>query len=158
MPAKLLYDVSTLDVGRVEYGIDEIRKINPHRFEFEQVTGILLVNLEEKLIVGYRDLRPDEFWTRGHIPGRPIFPGVLMLEAAAQLCSFYCGKFVAGNGFLGFGGLDGVRFRGVVTPGARMFLVGRGKTVSPTRCLFDTQGVVDGRVVFEAEILGLRLG
>jgi 3-hydroxyacyl-[acyl-carrier-protein] dehydratase len=157
MPQKLLLDVNGLDVDHPEYTIDDIRKINPHRHEFEQLTAIVLARPEEKLIVGLRDVRADEFWTRGHIPGRPIFPGVLMLEAAAQLCSFYCGKFVENTGFYGFGGIDDVRFRGVVGPGDRMLLIARGKVVTPSRSQFQTQGVVNGRLVFGATILGLRV-
>ena len=41
-------------------------------------------------IVGYKDVREDEFWVEGHIPGRPLLPGVIMIEAAAQLASFLC--------------------------------------------------------------------
>jgi len=157
MPQKFLYDVSQLDLGHVEYSIEEIRKVNPHRFEFEQLTAILRFRPEEKLVVGLREVRPDEFWTRGHFPGRPILPGVLMLESAAQLCSFYCGKALPSEGILVFGAIDEVRFRGVVTPGEKMILVGQGKTVTPSRSVFATQGIVDGRLVLEATILGLRL-
>lgn len=157
MPQKLLYDVSQLDLGRFVYGPDDIRQVNPHRFEFEQLSGIVHVEESERLIVGLREIRDDEFWCRGHIPGRPIFPGVLMLEASAQLCSFYCGRFISNQGFFGFAAIDGVRFRGVVTPGHRLILIARGKTVTPSRSQFDAQGVVDGRLVFEASILGLRL-
>jgi 3-hydroxyacyl-[acyl-carrier-protein] dehydratase len=157
MPQKFLYDVSQLDPHQVAFPIEEIRKVNPHRHEFEQLTAILLFRPEEKLIVGLRELRDDEFWVRGHIPGRPLFPGVLMLEAAAQLCSFYCGKEFPGDGFLGFGGIDEVRFRGIVRPGERLFLVACGKVTTPNRCQFATQGIVGGKLVFEANILGLRL-
>ena len=158
MPQRLLIDPSDLDLQHVAYSIDDIRKVNPHRYEFEQLTSILLINEEEKLIVGLRDIRPDEFWARGHIPGRPIFPGVLMLEAAAQLCSFYCGTCFPGGGFLGFGGINDVKFRGVVVPGDKLILVARGKTVSNRRSLFETQGIVNGKIAFQAAILGLRLG
>jgi len=157
MPQKLLYDVSQLNPECVAYSIEEIRKVNPHRHEFEQLTAILLFRPEEKLIVGLREIGHDEFWARGHIPGHPIFPGVLMLEAAAQLGSFYSGKIWQGDGFLGFGGVDEVRFRGIVTPGERLFLIGFAKVVTANRCQFSTQGVVNGKLVFEATILGLRL-
>jgi 3-hydroxyacyl-[acyl-carrier-protein] dehydratase len=157
MAPKLLYDLSKVDIERIEYPIEEIRKLNPHRFEFEQLTGVLLFRPEEKIIVGLRAVLPDEFWVRGHIPGRPIFPGVLMLEAAAQLCSFYCGKVVNDPAFLGFGAIDGVRFRGVVQPGERLILLGSEKVLTGTRCQFVTQGVVGDRLVFEATILGLRI-
>ena len=157
MPQKMLFDTSQIDPNHFEYTRDDIRAVNPHRYEFEQLTAILLVRREEHLIVGLRDVRPDEFWVRGHVPGRPLFPGVLMLESAAQLCSFYIRKFICDAGFFGFGAIDAVRFRGVVCPGDRMFLVAAGKMVTPTRSQFLTQGVVNGKIVVEATILGLRV-
>lgn len=157
MAQKLLHDVTTLDLDRHEHTIEDIRKVNPHRYDFEQLTAILSFRPDEKLIVGLRIIKKDEFWVRGHIPGRPIFPGVLMLEAAAQLCSFYCGTVLGGDGFLGFGAIDGVRFRGTVSTGEKMVLLGRERVLTPSRCLFDTQGVVDGKLVFEASILGIRI-
>ena len=157
MPQKLLYDIGQLDLKQAAHTIEEIRAYNPQRHEFEQLTSVLLVKPEEHLVVGLREVRDDEFWTRGHIPGRPIFPGVLMLEAAAQLCSFYCGRYISNDGFFGFGGIDEVRFRGVVKPGDRLILIAKGKTVAGSRSLFETQGVVDGKVVFGASILGIRI-
>jgi len=157
MAQKLLFDLSDVDLEATEHSIDEIRKVNPHRFEFEQLTAIIRFRPREKKIVGLRVVREDEFWVRGHIPGRPILPGVLMLEAAAQLCSFYCGNVVSGEGFLGFGAIDNVRFRGTVVPGERMVLLGVERVLTPSRCLFDTQGVVNGKIVFGASILGLRI-
>ena len=157
MPQRLLFDIADVDPERPEFTLNDIRKINPHRFEFEQLTAVLRLAPEEKTIVGLRDIRSDEFWVRGHIPGRPLFPGVLMLESAAQLCAFYCGKVMPSEGFLGFAGIDEVRYRGPVTPGQRLLILGLEKTLTPSRCLFATQGVVGGRVVFEATILGLRI-
>jgi 3-hydroxyacyl-[acyl-carrier-protein] dehydratase len=157
MAQKLLYDVKGLDPERVEYTIDDIRGVNPHRHEFEQLTAVLLFRPEEKIIVGRRDVREDEFWVKGHIPGRPLFPGVLMLEAAAQLCSFYTSKVIPEKAFLGFAAIDHVRFRGTVVPGQRMLFIAGERMLTPSRCQFDTQGVVDGKLVFEATILGLRI-
>ena len=51
--------------------------------------GIVLIDPGRHLIVGYKDVRPDEFWVRGHMPGFPLLPGVLMCEAAAQLSCYY---------------------------------------------------------------------
>ena len=75
---------------------------------------------EDGLIIGYKDVRPDEFWVSGHIPGRPLLPGVLMIEAGAQLASFYTRTYVGWKGFIGFGGVDEVKFRMQVPPGVRM--------------------------------------
>ena len=52
----------------------------------EQLDGHRPPRPEQHLVVGYKDVRADEFWVRGHMPGNPLLPGVLMCEAAAQLC------------------------------------------------------------------------
>src|SRR5262245_52609063 len=110
MPSKILFDLSRIDQKQVQIPIEEIRKINPHRHEFEQIDGVFLLLPEEGTIVGYKDVRSDEFWVRGHVPGNPLLPGVLMLEAAAQLCSVYQHRICPPVGFFGFGAIDGVKF------------------------------------------------
>jgi 3-hydroxyacyl-[acyl-carrier-protein] dehydratase len=157
VPQKLLRDISALNLDHVEYPIEEIRKINPHRHEFEQLTAVLLFRPEEKLAVGLREVREDEFWVRGHIPGRPILPGVLMLESAAQLCSFYSAKVTGIRDLLGFAGVDDARFREQIRPGQRLLIVAVSNVLTASRCHFQTQGLVDGKIAFDATILGVRL-
>ncbi len=157
MPPKPLYQLDSLDLSHRAFSLDDIRAVNAQRFEFEQLSAIIHLDPEEGVIVGLREIGSDEFWVRGHIPGNPVFPGVLMVEAAAQLCSFYCRKVVQTEGFYGFGGIDGARFRGTVGPSNRLYLIARGQSVSPNRSRFATQGIVDGKVVFEGSILGIRL-
>src|SRR5947209_7794734 len=111
MPPGALFDLSQVDFGRVVADRDEIRRYNPQRFDMEQLTAVVHVDRDQHLIVGYKDVSADEFWVRGHMPGYPLLPGVLMCEAAAQLCSYYClkGHLLQGD-FIGFGGLENVRF------------------------------------------------
>src|SRR4051812_6012008 len=101
-------DVTKLDLSKPIAGPDEIRVALPHRFEMEMLSAIVLLDPSRKLIVGYKDMRPDEFWVRGHMPGYPLFPGVLMCEAAAQLCCFYnVRQHVNDPGILlGLGGIE----------------------------------------------------
>src|SRR4051812_26063499 len=82
-------DPTRLDLSKPIATIEQIREVLPHRFEMEMLTAIVLLDPVRKVVVGYKDLRPDEFWVRGHMPGYPLMPGVLMCEAAAQLCCFY---------------------------------------------------------------------
>ena len=89
MPPKPLFDISTIDQTKVSISKEEVYKVNPHRYEFQMLDGIFFVDYSAGVSAGYRDCRSDEFWVRGHIPGRPIFPGVLMMETAAQLVSYY---------------------------------------------------------------------
>lgn len=155
MPQDILIDLSTLDLNKSVVDRETIRAIIPHRFEMEQLNGIIKFDPEQGIIVGYKDVTPDEFWVRGHIPGRPLMPGVLMLEAAAQLCTYYYKKTIQDDRFLGFGGIDKVKFRGKVVPGDKLILIAKNTELRPRRAIFDTQGVVDGKLVFEGVIIGM---
>ena len=78
----------SLDPARVIVGRTGIREWVPQRHEFEMLDGILHFDEKAQIAVATKELKSDEFWVRGHIPGRPLFPGVLMIESAAQLCCY----------------------------------------------------------------------
>jgi 3-hydroxyacyl-[acyl-carrier-protein] dehydratase len=122
---ELILDFSEYDVNHILADTEEIRRHNRQRFEMEQLTAICFEDPVRAVCVGYKDLGPDEFWVRGHMPGMPLMPGVIMCEAAAQLASYYSSKFhlMEGDVVVGFGGLEEVRFRGVVRPGDRFVIV-----------------------------------
>lgn len=160
MPAKdLMVDLSLIDEKNVISDIIDIRKYNPQRFEMEQLTAIVHENLERRICVGYRDVTENEFWVRGHMPGMPLMPGVVMLEVAAQVCSYFTLKYkLHGDAMVGFGGLEEVRFRDSVYPGDRLFMMCELTKVRPGRmivCKF--QGVVRGNLVVEGELKGVPI-
>jgi len=157
MPPKPLVDLSAIDLSRVVADKEEIRRHNPQRYEMEHLDGIIHLDLDEGVAVGFKDVRDDEFWVRGHIPGRPLLPGVLMCEAAAQLCSFYFQKATNVDGFIGFGGMEGVKFRREVVPGDRLILAVKEVDLRPRRATLACQGFVGDRMVFEATIIGMPM-
>src|ERR1051326_2157951 len=106
MAPLLLFDLSSIDLNKVIVPIEEIRKVIPQRYEMEMLSGI--VYDDDKRIVGFKDITLDDFWVRGHIPGRPLMPGVMMIECAAQLCAFYTMRCQPEMGFLGFAKCDEV--------------------------------------------------
>ena len=159
MPADSLIDRSLFDPATVVADLEEIRKVNPQRYEMEQLTRICYAADRGGEVAGVLEVPADPWWARGHVPGRPLMPGVLMVEAAAQLCSFAVryaydpAEF--GSRFFGFGGIDGVKFRGTVFPGDRLLILGKRTELRPRRAIYQTEGYVGDRRVFEAQITGM---
>ena len=159
MASEPFLDLATLNLNDVAVSKEEIFKVNPQRDEFEQLDRIILIDLEAGIAVGIKTQTPEEFWTRGHIPGRPLMPGVLMIEMAAQISSvIYHLKFeTGGKKFFGFGGVNNVKFRGSVEPRDDLIMVVRAKALRSRMAIFEAQGFVDGKMVFEGEVTGLVL-
>ena len=120
---ELLLDFSEYDLNHVVADAEAIRRFNPQRFEMEQLSGICFEDPVRGVCVGYKNLGQNEFWVRGHMPGMPLMPGVIMCEAAAQLSSYYIHRFKLMEGVVGFGALEDVHFRGVVRPGDQFVIV-----------------------------------
>lgn len=99
-------------------GPDEIRALLPHREPFLMVDAILELEAGHRA-VGIKRVRADEDWARGHFPGLPVFPGVLITEALAQVAALLwrASNPDAGRAIPYLVGLDKMRFRRVVRPG-----------------------------------------
>src|SRR5262245_53466320 len=147
-----IVDPAALDISRVVADVQEIRKYNPQRDEMEHLSAIVLEDIARHICVGYKDVTSAEFWVRGHMPGMPLMPGVIMLEAVAQLCSYFVQKYdLLGAAMVGFGGLEDVRFRDPVIPGDRLILMcelikarGGRLLVSPFQSIVRASIVVEG--------------
>ena len=160
MPPVKLYEFDDCDFANPMFGIDEIRAVNPQRFEMEQLSGVVKVDTEEHGLVGFKDVTDEEFWVRGHMPDFALMPGVILCECAAQLAGFYARKYdlLGAGDFLGFGGMNTVRFRGPVRPGDRLVLAAKVTKVRPKRLAeFDFQGFVNDKMVFSGGMIGVPI-
>ncbi len=158
MPPELHFDVAQINYSNVIADRNAIGQVNPQRFEMEQLDCIVYLDKVNKIIVGYKDVRFDEFWVRGHMPGYPLLPGVLMCEASAQLCSYYTmTQHQIPGDFLGFSGMENVRFRSPVRPGDRLVLVSKEIRFSRRLMVFNVQGFVKDTIVFHGDIIGVPL-
>jgi 3-hydroxyacyl-[acyl-carrier-protein] dehydratase len=157
MPPALLFDLTQIDLrGKPIFDKEAISEVNPQRFEMQQLDGILWYDKEKMLVLGYKDVTENEFWIRGHIPGRPLMPGVIMIESAAQLLSFFVNEVLGEHTFIGFASIDSAKFRATVQPGQRLLLLGKITKFRPGR-KYDAyiQGLVGNKMVFETEISGM---
>ena len=157
MPPPLLFDVSKIDLSQVRLSQEQIYGYLPQRFEFMLLDGVCHWDDEAKQIVAFRDIKPDDWWARGHVPGQPLLPGVLMLEMSAQTSALLVKLSGSHEDFIAFGGVDHCKFREMVVAPARLYLLAVGIDLRSRRIVSDTQGVVNGNLVFEARITGLRL-
>jgi len=158
MPPPLLFDLSQINLtDKPVFDKESIVQVNPQRFEMQHLDGILWYDKEKFLVLGYKDVTEDEFWVRGHIPGRPLMPGVIMVEAAAQLTSFFVKQVYELEGFIGFAGIDSAKFRSVVEPGQRLYLLAHITKFRRRKYTCSVQGVVKGTMVFEAVVSGLEV-
>jgi 3-hydroxyacyl-[acyl-carrier-protein] dehydratase len=157
MPPKLLFDLAGIDLDRVLFDQQGIREYNAQRGDMEHLNAIVWVRPEQDQILGYKDVRIDEFWVPGHIPGNPLLPGVIMIESAGQLASFYMRKYIGWKGFVGFGGVEAIKFRQVVVPPARLYLLAQKSWIRHGRMGCKVQGVLNGDLVFEGDIIGLMM-
>jgi 3-hydroxyacyl-[acyl-carrier-protein] dehydratase len=108
-------------------------------------------------MVGWKDVKADEFWVPGHFPGTPILPGVILVEASAQV-SLLCYKMAVPEireRLVVFGGIDAVRFRGAVRPGDRVMLLIKMIDMSPRGARAATQAAVNGKLVYEGCVLAI---
>jgi 3-hydroxyacyl-[acyl-carrier-protein] dehydratase len=158
MPPALLFDLTSIDLTAPSiFTPEQIAAVNPQSYEMRQLDGILWYNKEKFLMLGYKDVTEDEFWVMGHIPGRPLMPAVIMIEAAAQLSSFFVKHIYGLTGFIGFAGIDSAKFRAVVEPGQRLLLLAHITQFKSRKYVCSAQGVVNNTMVFDTVISGLNV-
>jgi 3-hydroxyacyl-[acyl-carrier-protein] dehydratase len=155
----LIVDPAQIDCNQVVATADEIRRFIPQRGPLEQLTAIVLTDLKQQICVGYKDTTAAECWVSGQLPGAPIMPGVLICEAAAQLFSYFvqCHD-LSGVQLIGFGGLDKVKFRGVVRLGDRLLIACKLTKLRRGRMMHcDFQSFVGATLVCEGSLVGVPL-
>jgi len=141
------------DTVEVLLGIDQIMKILPHRYPFLLVDRI--IELEEtKRIVGIKNVTINEQFFSGHFPGRPIMPGVLIIEAMAQTAGILMLRGAENQGkYPYFMSINDVKFRRPVGPGDQLRLEAEVIRLRSNTCLVQGRALVEGNLAAEAKLM-----
>jgi 3-hydroxyacyl-[acyl-carrier-protein] dehydratase len=155
MPSEPIFDLASIDLDQTMADRTGVARRIPHRGDVLQIDRIIWHDDAFDHGVAIKHVREDEFWVPGHIPGNPLLPGVLMLEAGAQLASWLYYSRCAERWFAGFTRIENSRFRGHVVPGNDLMLLCKCLKFTPKRFVCDIQGLVDGNIVFDSTITGM---
>lgn len=141
--------------------IEEIKEYLPHRYPFLLVDRVLEVE-EGKSIVGYKNVSNNEPFFDGHFPGKPIMPGVLIVEAMAQISGILGFLMVdkkASDGVIHLlAGSSKVRFKRPVVPGDQLILESTFLSRRHGIWKFDCRALVGDNVVCVAEVMTAERG
>jgi 3-hydroxyacyl-[acyl-carrier-protein] dehydratase len=132
----------------------EIQKYLPHRYPFLLVDNILEIE-REKRIVGLKNVNINEWYFQGHFPGKPIMPGVLIIEALAQLGGFLLLQEIPERDkkLLYFVAVDGARFRRPVVPGDQLRLEAKVLSWRGDFCKLEGKATVNGELAAEGTVM-----
>lgn len=152
--SKQQQESETESVAKRTFTVEEIHKMLPHRYPFALVDRIIDY-VPGKTAVGIKNVTFNEPFFQGHIPNRPIMPGVMIVEAMAQVGGIILIQLpgMAGS-FFAFAGIDKVRFRRPVVPGDQLIMTVELLSFKRNRIAkMHGRGLVDGHLAVEGEML-----
>lgn len=161
---KLLFDLGGIDLTRIVVTKSTVEKLIPHRGLMSLLDGVVWHDGGWQQCIGKKAIRSDEFWCEGHFPAKATFPGVLMIETAAQLSAY---AFLARQGkpsITLFLRIEDAAFRGALFPGDTMFILCKESKSNKRRFITNVQGLIadangqlTGKVAFDAVLNGMMI-
>ncbi|MGL4731078.1 MAG: 3-hydroxyacyl-ACP dehydratase FabZ [Clostridium sp.] len=137
---------------KISYNIEEIQEIIPHRYPFLLIDRIDEVE-KGKMAIGTKNVTMNEYFFQGHFPKKPVMPGVLIVEALAQVGAvalLSCDEFKGKIAF--FGGIKKARFRRMVVPGDVLKLKVEIINIKGPMGIGKAVATVNGEVACDAEL------
>lgn len=153
-----LFDLTGIDLAGTHSTREEIAATIPHRAEMALLDKIVWASEDHTKGIASVQVTGEEFWVRGHFPHRPMLPGVLMVEAGAQLSCWLWQKRQPKPCLAAFLRIENAVFRQSVTVGHEMFVLCKEIKATPRRFFTDIQGLVNNQICFEARISGMNMG
>jgi UDP-3-O-[3-hydroxymyristoyl] N-acetylglucosamine deacetylase / 3-hydroxyacyl-[acyl-carrier-protein] dehydratase len=138
--------------GSAVMNVTDVQAVLPHRFPFLMIDRILAFEGENK-VVGMKSVTINEPYFQGHFPGHPVMPGVLQLEAMAQVASILMSKRTSLSGIGYFMSADEVKFRKPVHPGDTLIIEGELLRAKATIAKASCRCLVNGEVTSEAILM-----
>jgi len=134
--------------------IKEILEILPHRYPIVMVDRIIEIDYEQQRIVGLKNLAMNEPYFQGHFPGDPVMPGVLQLEAMAQVGGILLNKMTHHEGGIAyFLSVDNARFRDIARPGDQLRIEVVFNRLRLGMAKVHGKVTVDDRLISEADLM-----
>lgn len=152
-----IFDVGAVDLDARIHDRSHIEKFIPHRAPMSLVDAIVWESHDFKRGVGVWEVGQNEFWAEGHFPGHPILPGVLMIEAGAQLACYLYNVRQGLPKVVLFLRMQDVAFRAGVSPGQKLYLLCDEVKAGRRKFVCNMQGLVEGKIAFDANITGMRV-
>lgn len=135
------------------YTLEELQQLLPHRYPFALIDRIIDYVPGERA-VGLKNVTFNEPHFQGHFPGRPLMPGVLIVEAMAQVGGIVLTQLPGVDGLCVFAGIDKVKFRRPVVPGDQLIITTELLTIKRLRFgKMKSRAEVDGQLACEGTLM-----
>lgn len=152
-----LFDLTGIDLSARLVSRQQLEHWNAHRGAMAMLDWVIWHSPDYRRGIALKQIRNDDFWVAGHFPGKPMFPGVLMIETGAQLASYLYNVRFPVPKIAAFIRLEEATFRTPVLPGDNLYLLCKEVKFTPKRFSSDVQGLVEGKIAFDARITGMAL-